>query len=195
MLSTSKLYFRHLSQQVDANKFDELKQKALNLLDETMTSVRRVSHDLKPVVLERLGLVEAIANMADQLSESGGITVHFNNEWSCEMDKEYELNWFRIMQELLNNTIKHADANEITIGLSGDAEKVWLLYNDNGVGLKNNAVPKTGLGIQNIISRLSLMRGELKYNDNQESGISIVLYSDTRPRIIEKTYDAFYTTK
>lgn len=181
MLSTSKLYFRHLEQDGSPEKFKELKEKAMSLLEETMSSVRRVSHDLKPVVLERLGLVEAIANMADQLSESGAIKVCFKNSWEGQMDKEFELNWFRIVQELLNNTIKHSGANEVYMELFGDQERVQFSYNDNGVGLKSQSTAKAGLGMQNIVSRLSLMQGELKYDENQKNGISLTMKATTWP--------------
>ncbi|MCE7993435.1 MAG: sensor histidine kinase [Roseivirga sp.] len=181
MLSTSKLYFRHLEQDGNPEKFQELKEKAMDLLEETMTSVRRVSHDLKPVVLERLGLVEAIANMADQLSESGAIKVCFKNSWRGQMDKEYELNWFRIVQELLNNTIKHSGATEVYMELFGDQEQVQFSYHDNGVGLTNKSTAKAGLGMQNIVSRLSLMQGELRYGENQENGISLTMKAATGP--------------
>ncbi len=177
MLSTSKLYFRHLKQEEHPEKFDELKKKAIDLLDETMTSVRRVSHDLKPIVLERLGLVEAVMNMADQLNESEMIKVCFNNDWQGHMDKEFELNWFRIVQELLNNTLRHSGATEVHMELSGDTEQVRFEYSDNGVGIKSEPTTKTGLGMQNIVSRLSLMQGELRYGENNTAGISLKMFS------------------
>jgi len=180
MLSTSRLYFRHLEQEDEPQKFTELKQKALDLLEETMTSVRRVSHDLKPVVLERLGLVEAIANMAEQVSESGVVKVCFRNHWEGTMDKEYELNWFRIVQELVNNTLKHSGASEVFIELKGDQHQMELDYTDNGVGLSSEVDASAGLGMQNISSRLSLMDGELKFVEAQK-GFSIKMNSATGP--------------
>jgi signal transduction histidine kinase len=181
MLSTSRLYFNHLKQEASPEKFGELKEKALGLLEETMRSVRRVSHDLKPVVLKRLGLVEAIANMADQINNSGAIKVCFKTEWEAEMDKEYELNWFRIVQELLNNTLKHSGASEIHIELAGDQQQLLLTYSDNGVGLDSELEASAGLGMQNISSRLGLMQGKLEFAENQQKGISLKLSSATRP--------------
>ena len=179
MLSTSRLYFRHLEQGGEPEKFAELKQKALDLLEDTMMSVRRVSHDLKPVVLERLGLVEAIANMAEQVSKSGVLKVCFRNHWEGEMDKEFELNWFRIIQELLNNTLKHSGADEIFMELKGDQQRVEFSYNDNGVGLSDEAVASAGLGMQNISSRLSLMQGGMTFDENQKQGIALHMNSAT----------------
>lgn len=181
MLSTSRLYFNHLKQEVSPEKFGELKEKALGLLEETMNSVRRVSHDLKPVVLERLGLVEAIANMADQINESGGIKICFKTQWEGQMDKEFELNWFRIVQELLNNTLKHSGAGEVFMELGGDDKQVMFQYSDNGIGLDSESEASAGLGMQNITSRLSLMQGKLEFGENQQNGISLKLSSATWP--------------
>ena len=181
MLTTSRLYFRHLEQGGSPEKFAELKQKALDLLEETMKSVRRVSHDLKPVVLERLGLVEAIANMSEQISETGVVKVCYRNEWEGKMDPEYELNWFRIIQELLNNTLKHSGANEIFMRLSGDAQIIQLEYSDNGVGLPDKGSAKAGLGMQNIESRLGLMQGTMTYADEQGKGIFLKMRSASQP--------------
>ena len=158
-----------------------LKGKALTVMDETMTSVRRISHDLKPVVLERLGLVEAIANITDQLNESHAIRVDFFNKWKGTMDKEFELNWFRVVQELMNNTLKHSQATEVGLELAGDHDKVFLNYWDNGVGLSDpSLMMEKGLGMQNITSRLGLMQGGLSVEENKEQGLSLKLYSATR---------------
>ncbi|MBO3698069.1 sensor histidine kinase [Roseivirga sp. E12] len=181
LLSTSKLYFRHLEQEVDPKKFFELKEKALTILDQTMTSVRRVSHDLKPVVLERLGLVEAISNIADQLNESQAIQVEFSSKWQGTLDKEFELNWFRIVQELMNNALRHSEATQVRLALNGDEARITMSYQDNGVGLSNpTLMMDKGLGMQNITSRLGLMRGELSVEENKEQGLSLKLYSATR---------------
>lgn len=179
MLTTSKLYFRYLDKEVEADKFVVLKQKALQLLDETMASVRRVSHDLRPAVLERLGLVEAIANIADQLNETEEIKVYFKNQGKNSMDKEYELNWFRIVQELVNNTLKHAEATEISIELISDQDSLNLVYQDNGIGLETEDESNQGLGMQNIESRLQLMNGSLKYCEKEGSGICLKMITET----------------
>lgn len=181
MLTTSKLYFRHLDQASSTTDFKQIKEKALNLLDETMSSVRRVSHDLRPVVLERLGLVEAIANMADQINETGEVKLSFKCKWQAEMDKEYELNWFRIIQELINNTLKHAQAQKIKIHLSGDGNLFKMVYKDDGIGMDVMNSSGHGLGMQNIESRLSLMGGRLIYIDTEGKGLGLEMTSQTKP--------------
>jgi len=175
MLTTSKLYFRHLEQDAPKEKFTELKDKVFDLLEGTIASVRRVSHDLRPVVLETLGLEEAIANIRYQLNASGEVQMSFESDWKGVMNKEYQLNWYRIVQELVNNTLKHANANLVAIHMSGNGDQLKLTYTDNGIGMALGG-HKLGLGLSNIESRLSLMNGKLVFNET-EKGISMNLTS------------------
>ena len=180
MLTTSKLYFQHLNQQVNEEKFEEIKAKTMGLLDETMTSVRRVSHDLRPVVLERLGLVEAITNMVDQLNASEQIQVSFHANSNVAIHKEFALNWFRIIQELLNNTLKHA--KHIDVHLRTVSNAIVLNYADDGIGLPKNGKVMTGLGMQNIESRLNLMNGQLEIKSKAGEGLEMQLSSELQPK-------------
>lgn len=184
MLTTAKLYFRHLDQEVAPEKFAELKEKAFGLLGETMTSVRRISHDLRPIVLERLGLVEAIANTVDQIRESGEIEIGFQSMQAVELDAEYQLNWYRIIQELITNTVKHAKATAITIALTSTAEEVQVIYQDNGIGLTAGEGMQKGLGIQNIESRLHLMQGSLEIMQKTDPGICLQMTSKIKPETV-----------
>lgn len=180
MLTTAKLYFRHIDKDSTAEKFNELKEKALELLDETMVSVRRVSHDLRPIVLERLGLVEAISNAVTQVNQSNEMVIDFSHNVDQEIDKEYQLNWYRIVQELINNTLKHAQADHVDVSISTDQNRLVLKYSDNGEGIKGKNIT-IGLGLQNIESRLNLMNGELKLQEKSENGIEMLLTSDVKP--------------
>lgn len=183
MLTTSKLYFRHLEHDAPKEKFKALKDKVFDLLEGTIASVRRVSHDLRPVVLETLGLEEAVANIRDQLNASGEVHMSFESDWKGVMNKEYQLNWYRIIQELVNNTLKHAKANQVVIHMSGNGDGLKLSYTDNGIGMASGQ-HEPGLGLSNIESRLSLMNGELVFNET-EKGISLELTSGTTKDIQE----------
>ncbi|OEJ99922.1 sensor histidine kinase [Roseivirga misakiensis] len=182
LLTTSKLYFRHLAQDSSKKTFDDLKLRVFDLLESTIASVRRVSHDLRPVVLENLGLEAAVASIRDQLNISGLIKVNFDCDLKGEVSREYQLNWYRIIQELVNNTIKHANADSIELELFGDGDKLSLKYADNGVGMKESD-QRNGLGFSNIESRLSLMNGELVFNETN-SGLSLNLSSNTMKNLL-----------
>jgi len=181
MLTTARLYFRQINKQATDEQFEGLKSKALEILDETMTSVRRVSHDLKPVVLEELGLAEAISNMVDQINDTGLLKVDYEYDAIASVDKEYELNWFRIVQELVNNTIRHSGAQQIEMQLSIGSDKVLFRYVDDGKGMDNNTI-SAGLGLKNIESRLQLMHGKMILNEGSETGLSLSISSLVKPQ-------------
>lgn len=176
LLTTAKLYFRYLDAAQSSEKFEELRDKAMDVLEETIASVRRVSHDMRPVVLERLGLVDAIVDMADKINDSGEVKIVFEHNLTQKLDFEMQLNWYRITQELINNALKHANASVITIRFNEKGDTLIMDYKDDGVGLKNNAV-KSGIGLQNIESRLSLMKGKMEFPKGESKGLALSLTS------------------
>ncbi|NEQ50633.1 MAG: hypothetical protein F6K11_10945 [Leptolyngbya sp. SIO3F4] len=159
LLTTAKMYLGHLDPGLESGRYSELKEKTAQILGNSLSSVRRVSQDLRPVVLERLGLVEAVNNLVEYLEFTGDVSVSFRHEVKRTIDPEYALHWYRIIQELITNTLKHARATSIDLELMGNNEEVTLRYRDNGIGLPSGASDFSGLGMKNIESRVSLMRG------------------------------------
>lgn len=179
LLTTAKLYFRYLDNAQSAEKFGELKDKAMDVLEETIASVRRVSHDMRPVVLERLGLVDAIVDMADKINDSGQVKISFEHNLTTKLDFEVQLNWYRIVQELINNALKHANASHIDIKFYEKDQALIMKYEDDGVGLKDNSI-KSGIGLQNIESRLTLMKGDFEVQTKPRGGLSMNLTSSIK---------------
>lgn len=182
MLSTTKLYLRNIDAKTGEEDFDKLKKKALELLDETMSGIRRVSHDLRPVVLERLGLVEAINNLVEHVNQSGELQITFDHRLKGRFNEEYQLSWYRIIQELVNNTLKHAQASSVLLKLKSNDKEVSLKYCDDGVGMDTSKALKAGLGIQNIESRLNLMGGSVKVISPESGGLCLHLQSRLKPQ-------------
>ncbi|MHC2990726.1 histidine kinase [Pontibacter sp. HJ8] len=151
--------------------------RAKQLLDEAIGSVRRISHDLMPVVLEKLGLIQAIRSMAHSIPPGSGLEIKFTHSQDYErLQARQELLLFRILQELLNNSLKHAGASVITIDLQKNGPEVRLTYTDNGKGFayapaSQDTPGATGLGLKNLQSRVSLLQGTFAYNSAQGAGI------------------------
>lgn len=145
-------------------------------LDEVLNSVRRISHDLMPVVLEKLGLVQAIDALRRTLATSGSIEliVRYNDK-SKRLKPQHELLLYRMVQELLNNTIKHAQATQVSIELKFTPSETKLLYNDNGVGfdlasLQQDKALRGGLGIMSLQSRAALLNGSISITSAPGTG-------------------------
>tara|TARA_B100001245_G_C22894775_1_gene431992 strand:+ start:7163 stop:7933 length:771 start_codon:yes stop_codon:yes gene_type:complete len=181
MLTTAKLYVNHLSTQMEEGQFYQVKDKAVNLMSETMNSMRRISQDLRPVVLERLGLENAIGNLVEQVQGSGALSISFSAAIKEDLSQEFQLNWYRIIQELINNTVKHAQATHISIQLQSKAERLVLVYEDNGIGLTNSPDLNQGLGFRNLKSRLSLMEGTLEWLEREKGGLALKISSKHKP--------------
>ncbi|WP_194350014.1 sensor histidine kinase [Pontibacter beigongshangensis] len=153
-------------------------QKLKVKLDEVMSSVRRISHDLMPVVLNKYGLVQGIESLRRSLPVDSNLHVKFEcNEPARRVAQRLELALYRILQELLANTIKHAAATEIYIRLHFEADKLMLTYTDNGKGfdyqnLLDNAY--AGLGLTNLQSRIALLNGTLDFSSEKGSGVTFV---------------------
>lgn len=162
MLTIVKLYFDQATKEIPDTEFDIVKEKATNFLDETIQSVRRISQDLRPVVLEKLGLIEAMQSLAQTMTESGKIEVLFESRFHTILSKSEEHNIYRIIQELIVNTLKHAEATIITITMDYISGYLELRYTDNGKGFtQENLKFKKGLGLKNIESRLSVLSGKM----------------------------------
>ncbi len=142
--------------------------KAHSLVEETIVHVRRITRDLVPTTLDQFGLVAAIEEFINRMSENYALSVHFHCDGQeiPRQSPRVELALYRIMQELVNNAIKHANCDEIIIDLHLEQGKIEMQVTDNGQGF-DAATMKTsdqaGLGLRNIESRLSVINGVVKY--------------------------------
>ena len=173
MLTTTKLYFGQISPQLPAKELEEITVKMSGFFDDMIQSIRSISQDLRPVILEKLGLIEAIHSLVQTIQDSGKMKVIFKNNTTQSISKSKELNLYRIIQELITNTLKHALASVIQLELKNENNSLVILYEDNGKGLnKKNLILKKGLGLKNIESRLSILSGNIYFIEGN-SGMKV----------------------
>lgn len=175
VLSTTKLYLSHLMTQPEAQA---VAQKVDELVDTAAKSVRQISHNLSPQNLEKFGLVSAIGEMCKHIREAHQIGVEFDHSELPRFPLDKELGVYRIAQELLNNSLKHAQANQITITIKFANEQLTLQYNDNGVGVDLehlSTAHKYGLGLQNMIGKSEALQGQIKFKSKVGEGFQAVL--------------------
>jgi signal transduction histidine kinase len=154
---------------------DPALQKVQSLLEDTIVQVRRITRDLVATTLEHFGLVAAIEEFMNRLENTETLMLQFQ----CESDfiprqpKKVELALYRIMQELVNNAIKHSRCDHISVCLDVKKGMLQLRVIDNGLGFD---APQTktslqgGLGLRNIESRLSVINGSVQYPDTKGDG-------------------------
>ncbi|MBI5541587.1 MAG: sensor histidine kinase [Bacteroidia bacterium] len=174
LLSSAKLNISGLEDGIQ--KEDEyLLKNSLNIIDEAVKEVRNISHNMMPTALMNYGLVEAISGLVSKINDSKQLTIHFNKEnFNITLEKETEITFYRIVQEVINNMLKHSKAKIIEIMLSNKENLICLMISDNGVGFNISEIKNSkGIGWQNIYSRVSMLNGKINIESNLTMGTCI----------------------
>lgn len=153
----------------DPNVLDEV----FTMLDEGIVDVRRVSHNLLPHTLENFGLIQALDEWIEPFQKPGGFSIRLQVEGSVErLEVAVELGLFRVVQELLQNTIRHAKAKEALLSFTFKPTNIKLHYTDNGIGLAAGKKPH-GIGIKNMQSRVLALEGTIRFGEEGNPGFSV----------------------
>ncbi|MGN7758456.1 tetratricopeptide repeat-containing sensor histidine kinase [Chryseobacterium sp. 22532] len=175
LLSGTKLQLSSLDLHQSENIEDGI-SKSINQIDGAVEELRRVAHNLMPDLLMKYGLEAAIQEFATRMSNSAlDIHTEFIN-YSNSIPEDKQLILYRIIQELVNNAIKHADTSEIIIQISEEENVLHLTVEDNGKGFDPASldVRKTA-GFHNIESRVQFLKGTMNITSELNIGTSIEL--------------------
>jgi signal transduction histidine kinase len=151
-------------------------QPTLDLLDNTYDEVRRISHNITPGTLMKLGLPAGIQSLAETVhSDKTRIQTYFFGIDRLN-NKDYETNVFRIVQELLQNALKHGKASEIEIQLTRRDQLLSVMVSDNGQGFDTTGIAqKAGNGLKNIAHRVRQLKGQFHIDSTLGKGTSITV--------------------
>jgi two-component system NarL family sensor kinase len=181
LLATARLYLNeNLVNQDKATQLQSIFQ-ARQIIDDTIQLVRNISHSLMPPTLKNFGLESAINDLFQKISGSGAINASSRfHEYKERLKGEKELIMFRIVQELVNNILKHSNASFIHLTQNVHGDKFYLRIHHDGRGIVQSDFDKlnksnVGLGLKNISSRLRVVQG----NINFEKDISQTYYKVT----------------
>lgn len=164
LLSTIKLYVNELgSPDIGSEEKKQFVEQVNKMLDDAVTSIREISNNLMPRVIHEYGLVKALEAFCNKVNNTGKINVDFNaDNLSPILDKNIQLILFRVISELLTNTIKHAKAKNAYIQLQQNGDNINLSFTDNGIGFcskKMMSNKNTGIGLKSIVSRIKSING------------------------------------
>lgn len=160
LLTTSRMYINQLSPGHAEERLAEVSDKVTLLFDEMMRRIRQISHDLRPVILENLGLIEAVESLHEKLEEAG-LLFYFTHEVPFRLTRNAELVLYRVIQELISNTLKHAHAENIYLSMKVKGSLLYMVYKDDGTGLRQTGHASRGLGMKSIESRLKLINSRM----------------------------------
>ncbi len=182
MLSVVKMQFTALSQSVDwvQPEHEQRYDKAMNLLDETCDSVRKVSHDISAKALQKFGLIPALNDLKVNIEDTQALRVEVIDTGfeKHRLPAKYEVQVYRIVQELLGNVLKHADAQEVEIQLYWKHEEVNLHISveDDGRGFDvAEAQAKRGIGLAGLDSRVKSLSGTYSIDSSMGKGTTVML--------------------
>jgi PAS domain S-box-containing protein len=157
-------------------------EKYSDLIDQTITVVRNLAYDLRPPLLDEMGLVKAIEIYCEEFSENSGLKVDFQSAGIHKLifDSSAEIHLYRLVQEGLNNIRKHAHATQATIKIMGASPNVILRIEDDGKGFdvkaRELALDKEKrLGIRSMKERVNLLGGQMTIHSRLMEGTKIFI--------------------
>jgi signal transduction histidine kinase/ABC-type amino acid transport substrate-binding protein len=151
-------------------------EETTGILDHLLGQVRQISLDLRPSMLDDLGLVPALRSLLDQQGRRASVAVCFSAENIPEnLDPEIQTTCFRIAQETITNAVRHADATQIEVDLQCENGKLRVLVRDNGIGFETrSAQTRTGgLGLIGITERAALVGGRARIASSAGKGTTV----------------------
>ncbi|MGM9476489.1 sensor histidine kinase [Pedobacter sp. GSP4] len=140
--------------------------KTIGMIEKACADLREISHNLMPKNFEQTGLIETLNEHFRSLNHSGKIAFDFVFQLAHPIDSNMEITIYRIVNELVNNIIRHAYASKATIQILSFDERINIMAEDNGIGF-NPVTDKKGLGLQNILSRVNYLNGKIQIDSNQ----------------------------
>ena len=174
-LSTMRLQLSDLEHKAahdpDLKNFSDRNKE---LIDQTILEVRRISNDLLPPGLEEFGLLYSIEGLCEQVLDFSDIDISLEIKEVIALNKQKSLIMYRIVQELLNNSVKHSEASKINIILSSKDGQFILIFKDNGKGFDySEAYKKRSLGLKNIEVRAKMIEGSAEFVTKKDEGLKV----------------------
>lgn len=166
-LASVRLYLRMANKEGAGSEAFEQSQQ---LIDETIGKIRNLSHRLQPAMLQRLGLQMALQSFFDVFNKSGVIQIDFSGDELPALDENKSLALYRIMQELMNNTLKHAGADRAEVSAEREGNKLELRFSHNGQQgitqerFQEYIYKKDATGLKNIVNRLKVLNGSISFD-------------------------------
>ncbi len=148
---------------------------AVESIDKASKEVRNISYQMMPTTLIQLGFIPAIEDLLKRVLTTSNINYDFEQIGILErLPDNIEVSIFRITQELLNNVLKHSNANFVSLLITLKANLVTMIFEDNGKGF-DAATVKKGIGFSSLSSRVELLNGDIKYEKAEGAGTMAIV--------------------
>lgn len=180
LLSSVKMSVSSLAQMKQDEASREIIENTELVINEAIKSIKEISDNLSPHVLSNFGLVRALSNFINKINVAKTIKINLITELKDErFDVNLEVVLYRVVCELINNTIKHAQAKKINISLFQEGEYLNIIYKDDGKGFDVSKIVEhqgsTGMGFSNIYSRINSLKGEISIESESKKGTQVTI--------------------
>ena len=173
LLSSAKMSLSSLQKSELSDKERATLQNTVAVIDEAIRSLREISNNLSPHVLNSFGLARGIKNFVDRTVALHNVKIEFITPLRGErFDSNIEVIIYRVICELINNSLKHSSCTTINISLTLNNGRIAVVYSDNGCGFSYKESLNSGMGLSNMKSRISSLGGSLRFNSKPGSGMS-----------------------
>ncbi len=178
LLSTVKMSVSSLAQLKHDSASDGIVKNTEMIINEAIKSLKEISDNLSPHVLDNFGLLRALRNFTNKINATRAIYINLESNLGNErFETNTEVVLYRVVCELINNTIKHAKAKKVDISLMKEEKSLTIVYKDNGRGFnKAKLVERNGnqgMGLSNIFSRINSLKGEISIESEPGKGTKV----------------------
>ena len=181
LLSSAKMSLTALAREEHDAEQREIIDNTTYVIDEAIRSLREISNNLSPHVLNDFGLARGVQNFIDKSAAMHNVKIRFTTNLRSERyDTDIEVILYRVICELINNSLKHAACSAINLSLSQNGSELTLDYTDNGRGFNPQAMMDCGMGLSNIVSRVHSINGHCNVEGAKGKGMHAAIRVNVR---------------
>ena len=181
LLSSAKMSLTALSRDEHNAEQREIIDNTTYVIEEAIRSLREISNNLSPHVLNDFGLARGVQNFIDKSVAMHDVKIRFTTNLRSERyDTDVEVILYRVICELINNSLKHSGCTSINLSLSQNGSELTLDYSDNGRGFNPQAMMDCGMGLSNISSRINSLGGSCSITSSKGKGMQAAIRVNTQ---------------
>ena len=181
LLSSARMSLSALSREERSADQREIIDNTTYVIDEAIRSLREISNNLSPHVLNDFGLARGVQNFIDKSAAMHDAKIRFTTNLRTERyDTDIEVILYRVICELINNSLKHAACTSINLSLSQNGSELALDYTDDGRGFNPQAMMDCGMGLSNIASRINSLGGTFDISSSKGKGMRAAIRVNTQ---------------
>jgi signal transduction histidine kinase len=179
MLSGIKHSFQHMKDNLVMTPDNQQAfERSMDMLDSSIKELRRVAHNMMPEALVKFGLDVALKDFCNSVNQSGAVELTYESFGleKISLDQQTAISIYRMVQELVNNTLKHAAASKAIVQISKTADGLTITVEDDGHGFDTQILQSTkGMGWSNLQSRIDYLKGKLNVQSAPGKGTSVLI--------------------